>query len=109
MIHLASVYPAVYPDYLEAQGENLSQEFLDVVNASLLEAKPIPIFNPRYLTAGNELDIFVVDPSEVWVIFITEGAGYKNGLGYYMFDTSSPPSNPNEIDSIFVVLPNASL
>ena len=74
------------PDYLEAQGDNLSQEFLDGVNASLPEAKPVPIFNPGYLTEGNELDIVVVDPSEVWVTFITEGAGYKNALGYYVFD-----------------------
>ncbi len=97
------------PDYLEAQGDNLSQEFLDGVDASLPETKPVPVFNPGYLNTGNELDVVVVDPSEVWVTFITEGAGYKNALGYYVFDTNSPPSNASEIDSIFVILPNASL
>ncbi|MDH7913332.1 LruC domain-containing protein [Winogradskyella sp. SYSU M77433] len=97
------------PHYLESESDNLSQEFLDGVNASLPENKPVPDFNPEYLTSGNELDVVVTDLSDVWVTFVTEGAGYKNALGYYVFDTQNPPANPSEIDSIYVVLPNASL
>jgi len=97
------------PHYLEAEGDVLSQEFLDGVNASLPENKPVPVYNPQYLTSGNELDVVVMDQSDVWVTFVTEGAGYRNALGYYVFDTNNPPASVSEIDSIYVVLPNASL
>jgi LruC domain-containing protein len=97
------------PDYLEPTGDNLTQQFLDDVNASLPEGDPVPVANPDYLTVGNELDVVINDLSDVWVTFVTEGAGYRNSLGYYVFDTNNPPANPSQIDSIFVVLPNASL
>jgi LruC domain-containing protein len=97
------------PHYLESESDQLSQTFLDDVNASLPEGKPVPNYNPEYLTTGNELDVVVNELSDVWVTFVTEGAGYRNALGYYVFDTDNPPSNVSEIDSIHVVLPNASL
>lgn len=96
------------PHYLEDEGDDLSQEFLNSVNASLPDRR-VPWYNPEYLTTGNELDIEVIEQSEVWVTFVSEGAGYRNALGYYVFDTNNPPANVSEIDSIFVVLPNASL
>jgi LruC domain-containing protein len=97
------------PDYLEPVGDNLSQQFLDDVNASLPEGDPVPDANPDYLASNTQLDVSVNDKSDVWVTFVTEGAGFKNSLGYYVFDTNNPPANPSQIDSIFVVLPNASL
>lgn len=97
------------PDYLEPVGDNLSQAFLDDTDASLPEGQPVPQYNPQYLTSGNELDVVITDKSDVWVTFVTEGAGYRNALGYYSFDTNNPPTNVSQIDSIFVVLPNASL
>lgn len=96
------------PSYLDTP-DVISQQFLDDVNASLPEYSPVPTHNPQYLTTGNELDVVIVDKSDVWVTFITEGAGYKNALGYYAYDTNNPPNTVSEIDSIFVVLPNASL
>lgn len=97
------------PLYLEDNGDNLTQDFLDGVNASLPENKPVPQNNPEYLSTGNELDVVVLERSDVWVTFVTEGAGYRNALGYYVFDSQDPPSSVNEIDSIHVILPNASL
>lgn len=97
------------PSNLEPQGDDLTQAFLNDVNASLPEQRPVPTYNPQYLTTGNELDVIVKETSDVWVTFVTEGAGYKNSLGFYVFDTDNPPSSVSEIDSIFVVLPNASL
>lgn len=100
---------AGFPSYLENPGDVISQQFLDDVNASLPENSPVPTTNPSYLTVGNELDVVIDAQSDVWVTFITEGAGYRNALGYYVFDTGNPPASVNDIDSIFVVLPNASL
>ncbi len=97
------------PNYLENPGDNVSQQLLDDVNASLPENRPVPEYNPQYLTVGNELDVIIDDRSDVWVTFISEGAGYRNALGYYVFDTQNPPASVNDIDSIHVILPNASL
>lgn len=97
------------PGYLEANGDNLSQSFLDEVNASLPESQPVPSNNPDYLASGNELDVVVKEKSDVWITFVTEGAGYQNALGYYVYDSNNPPSSPSQIDSIHVILPNASL
>lgn len=97
------------PSYLENPGDVITQQFLDDVNASLPENSPVPVNNPSYLTVGNELDVVIDDVSDIWITFITEGAGYRNALGYYVFDTDNPPASVNDIDSIFVVLPNASL
>ncbi|NQX77376.1 LruC domain-containing protein [Gilvibacter sp.] len=96
------------PLYLEAERDDLSQEFLDDVNASLPEGSPVPDYNPQYLTTGNELDVQLESTSDVWVTFVHEGAGFRNALGYYVFDTDNPPANTSEIDSIYVVLPNTS-
>lgn len=97
------------PHYLEAQGDNLSQQFLDDVDASLPEEAPVPTNNPQYLTSGNELDVVITQRSDVWITFVGEGAGYRNSLGYYVFDSNNPPTSAADIDSVFVILPNASL
>lgn len=54
------------PAYLEPQGDDLSQAFLNDVKMSLPEHKPVPTFNPQYLATGNELDVVVNDVSDVW-------------------------------------------
>ena len=97
-----------FPFYLENPGDNISQQFLDDVNASLPENMPVPTNNPEYLTVGNELDVIVEDRSDVWVTFVSEGAAYRNSLAYYVFDTDNPPATPADIDSIYIVFPNAS-
>jgi len=96
------------PHYLEVPGDQLSQQFLDDVDASLPEEAPVPTNNPQYLTSGNELDVVVTQRSDVWVTFVAEGAGYRNSLGYYVFDTNNPPATAADIDSIFVIFPNTS-
>lgn len=97
------------PHYLEPVRDPLSAAFLDDVNTSLPEGRPVPQYNPEYLASNAQLDVVLADKSDVWVTFVTEGAGYKNALGYYVFDSDNPPARVQDIDSIFVVLPNASL
>jgi LruC domain-containing protein len=50
----------------------------------------------------------VEDSTEVWVTFIHEGAGYKNVLGYYTYDKSTPPTSMGDIGDVTLVFPNAS-
>jgi LruC domain-containing protein len=97
------------PDYLESPGDVIDQSLLDDMSAALPEQKPVPTYNPSYLNQANTLNIQVSALSEVWVTFVTEGAGYKNSLAYYAYDTDNPPATAADIDSIFVVIPNVSI
>jgi len=39
---------------------------------------------------------------------VHEGAGYKNVLGFYTYDTGQTPDTPEDIEEITVIYPNAS-
>lgn len=96
------------PNYLEAPGDVLSTQFLSDVNTSFPERRPVPANNPQYLASGNQLDVVLTQKSDVWVTFVSEGAGYRNVLAYYVFDSNTPPTSPSQVDSLFVVFPNTS-
>lgn len=97
------------PNYLENPGDVLSTSFLDDINSSLPSNSSVPLNNPQYLANSNEFEIVVESLSDVWVTFVTEGAGYRNSLAYYVYDTGNPPTSAAQIDSVFVIFPNASL
>ncbi|WP_039986068.1 LruC domain-containing protein [Vibrio owensii] len=42
------------------------------------------------------------------ITFLNEGAGYRNTLGYFVYDTDNPPSNKDEVNAHVIVFPNAS-
>lgn len=39
---------------------------------------------------------------------MNEGAGYRNTLGYFVFDTNNPPVNKDEIEAHVIIFPNTS-
>lgn len=95
------------PEYL-VQNDNISQDFLDDINATLPEGDPLFNTHPEYLDPGNEHDLIITELSEVWVTFVHEGAGFRNVLGYYTYDQDNPPQSPSDIDSVTVIFPNVS-
>jgi LruC domain-containing protein len=96
------------PNYLEDEGDYISPEFLNDVNAALPENRPVPTFHPEYLVDGNEQNIVVLEEAEVWVTFVSEGAGYRNVLAYYTYDRDFPPATTDDIKDCYVIFPNAS-
>ena len=106
--YIGSFDAAGVPAYLEVPGDNLTTQFLSDVNASFPESRPVPTYNPQYLATGNQMDVVLDDISDVYVTFVTEGAGYRNVLVYYVYDSNTPPAVPSDVDSLFVVFPNAS-
>ncbi|TKK65227.1 LruC domain-containing protein [Ilyomonas limi] len=97
------------PLYLTLISDVISSSLLSFINTSLPEAKPVPTYHPDYLNAGAVNDINIVKKADVWVTFVSEGAGYYNTLGYYTYPTNDPPATQADIDSIHIMLPNASL
>lgn len=102
------------PAYLEATGDVIDASLLSYVNASLPEGTPVPTAHPAYLATNAVHAINVTAKSDVWVTFVSEGAGYQNTLAYYTYKTSNPPTqvlggtNANGIDKVTYIFPNAS-
>lgn len=97
------------PNYLMATNDTISAGLLADINASLPERQPVPTYHPDYLTSTAKTNLEITALSDVWFTFVTEGAGYTNSIGYYVYNTGSAPSTASNIDSIHVILPNASL
>lgn len=95
------------PSKLEKR-ETISGQMLSFINNSLPEGKNVPDYHPSYLQNGLNTDVDITEKADVWVTFIHEGAGYRNSLCYYTYSTNDPPSSVQEIDTLYVVFPNAS-
>ena len=96
------------PHYLEPVDDYISQDLLDLVNNSLPERYPVPIYNPGYIDDDVISDTQLRDSAEVWVTFVHEGAGWRNSLGYYSYDLNNPPSSVDDIETLNIIFPNVS-
>ncbi len=98
------------PTYIESTRDKISQDFKNNINASLPERVHLPLgANKGFLDDATKANIQLIDKCEVWVTFVTEGAGYRNVLGYYYYPTDNPPKTAAEIKKRIIVFPNASL
>jgi LruC domain-containing protein len=86
----------------------VTSQMLQYVNSSLPESKPVPSFHPSFLQQNLNTDLDISQLSDVWITFVHEGAGYTNSLGFYKYPTNNPPSTAAQIDTVYIVFPNAS-
>jgi LruC domain-containing protein len=96
------------PNYLLTSRDVISPSFLADINTTLPERRPVPTFNPEYLSNSVERNLKITALSDVWITFVHEGAGYRNALFYYAYNKNNPPATRNDIDSLICVFPNAS-
>ncbi|PXY40998.1 hypothetical protein DMB65_10530 [Flavobacterium cheongpyeongense] len=96
------------PNNLLAKPDVIKKDFLIDVNNALPENMPVPTYHPEYLLGNNQHNLVIVDKAEVWITFLSEGAGYKNVLAYYTYDRDFPPKTAADIKECFVIFPNAS-
>lgn len=97
------------PDNL-AFPDVIAQNLLDDINASLPNyvAGGIPATHPEYL-AGKETSLIVTKEADVWVTFVSEGAGYRNALGFYSYPLGQDPATVNDITQHNIIFPNTSM
>ena len=96
------------PLYLESENDVITVATQDLISNALPESFPVPDYNPHYISAGYDTSIILGEAAEVFVTFVSEGAGYRNVLGYYTFDASNPATSAPEIDDITIIFPNVS-
>ncbi len=96
------------PNYLEPVGDVISVSTLELIDGALPESYPVPSYNPHYISSGYDTDIIITDSAEVWVTFVSEGAGYRNVLGFYTYDVNNPPATTPSPSDITIIFPNVS-
>lgn len=95
------------PDYIISR-ENMSEDFISVLNSVLPENQPVPEYNPQYLSDGAVTNIDIVEDGEVFVTFIHEGAGYKNSLLFFTYNTVDGAPNSVSSEDLTIIYPNLS-
>lgn len=96
------------PTYLTPTNDPIDAAMLNDINATLPEYVSAPVSHPQYFTANLERNLVLEDACDVWVTFVHEGAGYRNVLGYYKYNTNNPPATVSAIDTVHVIFPNVS-
>lgn len=90
------------PENVEVCSELLPNLFQNV----LPERNNVIVNNPEYFENPNR-EIELLKDDKVYVTFISEGAGYRNTLGYYYYHKDNPPQTADDLNKV-VIFPNAS-
>ena len=48
--------------------------------------------------SDDKTNIRFSEDAEVWVTFVTEGAGYRNSVGFFTYDPANPPASPAAVN-----------
>ena len=97
---------------LASPAVDLDQSVLDTMLASLPESSKAHLIHPEYFPASDPEIIINPDATgstEVFVTFYSEGAGYRNSLGYYTYAGNERPSLVDVSVGGVVIFPNMSL
>lgn len=96
------------PVYIESTRDVIDASLLSYINASLPEGHVVSKTHPEYLSSSAIPDLNITATSDVWITFVSEGAGLLNSLGYYTYQTNNPPTAASDISKITVIFPNSS-
>ena len=58
--------------------------------------------------SDDKTNIRFAEDADVWVTFLSEGAGYRNSVGYFTYDPASPPTSPAQVQEKIIFV-NASM
>lgn len=90
----------------------ISDSILETLANTLPEGHRIDTEYPEYFPTP-EPEIIVKKNAEVFVTFYSEGAGYRNALGYYIYDGDTNRARPESLRDIkadgVILFPNTSL
>lgn len=96
------------PNYLETVGDVISVATQELISNALPESFPVPDYNPHYISSGYDTDLALSEAADVYVTFVSEGAGYRNVLGFYTYDINNPPTTAPSISEVTIIFPNVS-
>ena len=59
--------------------------------------------------SDDKTNISFTSDADVYVTFVSEGAGYRNSVGYFIYDAKNPPTKVSDVTSERVLFTNASM
>ncbi len=96
------------PNNVQKKADKITKQLLKDIDKALPEQDPVPKAHPQYLKDGIVTDILLQQEADVWITFISEGAGYRNSMGFYTYQISNPPQSAEEIEELVIAYPNTS-
>ncbi len=83
----------------------VTSRLLADIGYTLPDGISVPSTKPYLLSDNTSTKI--VQNTNVYLTFLHEGAGYRNTMGYFVYQTNNPPTSVSQIDEI-LVFPNVS-
>ncbi|MFY7729096.1 MAG: DUF4114 domain-containing protein, partial [Flavobacterium sp.] len=87
----------------------ISSATLTLIQSAVPEGYPVPKYNPQYISSGYDTNVELLETADVYVTFVDEGAGYRNVLGFYTYNTNNPLTSAPLNSDIHIIYPNVSL
>ncbi len=98
------------PSNLISPRDIVPNQLVNDIWAMLPSRVAVPTTHPELLNDSiTKRTLLLTKRADVFVTFITEGAGFRNTLFYYRYNKNNPPATAAAIDTLFLVYPNASL
>jgi len=69
----------------------ISQRYLFHQYQQMTEKGNVPVNRPQFLASGVVGDVILNQKADVWITFVSEGAGFTNAIGYFTYNPASPP------------------
>jgi LruC domain-containing protein len=93
------------PSGLPALPSGLSSK----ISFSLPEGRDIRLNSQGLIPdSDNKTNLQLSAAADVWVTFLSEGAGYRNSVGYFTYDLANPPTSRDQVQEKIVFV-NASM
>lgn len=100
------------PNNTYSIADALPQDVLTNVYSMLPEGSTVNsafIAPERYSSIDIDDELNGAEYATAKITFLNEGAGYRNSLGYFVFDTNNPPATKDDINAHVIVFPNTSV
>jgi hypothetical protein len=108
------------PQYLDPVSDQINPTTNPQFLTQLIQALPERVDRSNNLGLGGAADMSIIDDSsDVYLVFVTEGAAARNALGYFLYKGDISPNDLNQpnplvpgktyLESRRIVFPNASL
>ena len=95
------------PDYLLAR-DVISPDMLSFINSIIPDQSDLRKTHPELLGSSAIADIRITQEADVYLTYVSHGAGESNAIAFYTYPTNSAPASAKDIEVITYAYPNAS-
>ena len=96
------------PEYLCEENAAIVSALNERLDTNFKSTKNLIQRKPAYFSDNPVTDIYLTKDTDLEVTFYSETAGYKNILGYYVYDADNPPASADDLMNMTLIFPNTS-